>query len=233
MNNLAIIPARGGSKRIPRKNIKNFLGIPIIAYSIKLAIESNLFEEVMVSTDDHEIAEVAIKYGAKVPFFRSEKNSKDHSSTIDVIEEVIFNYQTLNLKFQHICCIYPCAPLCKNEYLHEAYTLLKHKNFDSVFPVISYSTPIQRALKIEENEKVSIIRPEFENVRSQDLEPAYFDAGQFYWLKSPEILKNRKIYTNNSGYIILNEMQAQDIDNIIDWELAELKYKLINKNNEN
>lgn len=230
MNNLAIIPARGGSKRIPRKNIKNFLGKPIIAYSIKTAIDSNLFDEIMVSTDDPEIAEIAIKYGAKVPFMRSYNNSKDNSTTIEVIAEVIEKYQKNDQNFQNVCCIYPCAPLCKPEYLVEAYEKLLDYNFDSVFPVIKYSTPIQRAFKQTANKRVVLINPKYEMSRSQDLDESYFDAGQFYWMQNSRILTNNKIYTNNSGVIVLNDLQAQDIDNLIDWELAELKYKLINKN---
>lgn len=228
MGNLAIIPARGGSKRIPRKNIKNFLGIPIIAYSIKTALESMLFEEVMVSTDDYEIAEIAIKHGAKVPFFRSSINSSDYATTIEVIEEVIDEYKKNDRSFESICCIYPCAPLCKSEHLSKAYNTLKDGKFETVFPVIPYSTPIQRALKIIDNQRIAIIHPELQNTRSQDLELSYFDAGQFYWLQGPNVLINKKIYTNYSGYIILDELHAQDIDNNTDWELAELKYKLIN-----
>ncbi len=230
MHNLAIIPARGGSKRIPRKNIKNFLGIPIIAYSIKIAIESNFFDEIMVSTDDPEIAEIAIKYGAKVPFMRSVENSSDYSTTIEVITEVIDSYKKCNQHFDKICCIYPCAPLCKVEYLTESYNKLINYNFETVFPVIKYSTPIQRAFKKTENERIIIINSEYENSRTQDLDASYFDAGQFYWFQNPKILINKKIYTKNSGFIVLDELHAQDIDDNIDWELAQLKYKLINKN---
>ena len=230
MGNLAIIPARGGSKRIPRKNIKDFLGKPIIAYSIKIAIESKLFDEIMVSTDDPEIAEIAKKYGAKVPFMRSAQNSSDYSTTIEVITEVIEYYNKCNQSFENICCIYPCAPLCKSEYLSEAYKKFKNKNFETVFPVIQYSTAIQRALEITYNERISIINPEYEKIRSQDLAPSYFDAGQFYWLQNSKVLVTKKIYTNNSGYIIIDELNAQDIDNEVDWQIAEFKYKLIYNN---
>jgi pseudaminic acid cytidylyltransferase len=227
-NNIAIIPARGGSKRIPRKNIKNFLGIPVIAYSIQTALESQLFDEVMVSTDDPEIADIATSYGAKVPFLRSVKNSGDFATTVEVIEEVIESYKDCNRSFESICCIYPCAPLCKSDHLIGGYHKLKFGNFNTVFPVVKYSTPIQRALKIINEEKISIIYPEYQNKRSQDLEASYFDAGQFYWIQNSKVLINKKIYTDNSGYIILNELESQDIDNILDWELAELKYKLLN-----
>jgi pseudaminic acid cytidylyltransferase len=228
MNNLAIIPARGGSKRIPRKNIKKFLGKPILAYSIEAAIGSGLFSEVIVSTDDHEIAEIAQKYGAKVPFFRSAKNSGDFATTFDVVEEVIIKYAELGVTFADICCIYPCAPFVRLEILNEAYSLFKAKKFDSVFPVVKFSNPVQRALKMI-GEKIIMVSPEFQNVRSQDLEPRYFDAGQFYWLNSLALLEQKLIFSNNSGSIILDELSAHDIDNEIDWEIAELKYSLIKK----
>lgn len=225
MPNIAIIPARGGSKRIPHKNIKDFNGIPIIAYSIRTAIESNLFDEVMVSTDDKQIADIATKYGANVPFFRSEKNSSDFATTLEVLEEVLNNYTRINRHFDSICCLYPCAPLCKSSNIIEAYKKLQKENFETVFPVVQYSTPIQRALKIVNN-KIEIINPSFQNFRSQDLEISYYDAGQFYWISNPGVLKSNNLYTKNSGFIILDELQAQDIDNIIDWKIAELKFNL-------
>jgi N-acylneuraminate cytidylyltransferase len=227
MNNIAIIPARGGSKRIPRKNIRNFLGKPIIAYSIEIAIKSGLFSEVMVSTDDDEIAEVAIKYGAKVPFLRSSLNSNDYATTFDVIDEVIGEYEENNLIFENICCIYSCAPLILKSNIIEAYELLLKNNYDSVFPIVKYSTPIQRALKFEKN-RVLMANEGYEISRSQDLESYYFDAGQFYWLKKNSLTINKKIFTNNSGAIILSDLYAQDIDNETDWKTAEMKYKLIN-----
>ena len=156
MGNICIIPARGGSKRIPRKNIKEFLGKPIIAYSIKAAIDSGLFDEVMVSTDNLEIADIAKKYGAKVPFMRSAKNSDDFATTFDVIEEVIQSYRSQNKDFENICCVYSCAPFVTSKILLKAYNQLIEKKFDSVFPIISYSFPIQRALKVDQG-KVSMI----------------------------------------------------------------------------
>jgi pseudaminic acid cytidylyltransferase len=228
MNNLAIIPARGGSKRIPRKNIKKFLGKPIISYSIEAALNSGLFEEVMVSTDDEEIAEVSIKYGAKVPFFRTSNNSNDTATTFDVIEEVLSCYKKQDRDFENLCCIYPCAPFSSTFYLTESYNLFVKKKFDTVFPVIPYSTPIQRALKVE-NDKILMFNSEFKNTRTQDLEHAYYDAGQFYWLQKNRTLVNKMIYSNYSGCIVLDELNAHDIDNEIDWVIAEMKYKLINK----
>lgn len=228
MNNLAIIPARGGSKRIPRKNIKDFLGKPIIAYSIEAALDSGLFEEVMVSTDDNEIAEIAIKYGAKIPFFRSEKTANDFAHVAEVIEEVLDSYRSENKQFDNFCCIFSTAPFISKKRLKEGYELMLKNNFDSVFPVLKFSYPIQRALKIE-NEKVSMILPENFNKRSQDLMPAYHDSGQFYWMKTQEFYKQKRVFAENSGAIILSEMEVQDIDTIEDWEVAEMKYKLIYK----
>jgi len=225
MAKLAIIPARGGSKRIPRKNIKPFIGKPIIAYSIEAALKSNLFDEVMVSTDDKEIANIAKEYGAKVPFIRSVKNSDDFATTFDVIEEVIQVYKSLGKEFEIFCCIYSCAPFVNSEILLKAYNQLIRYKFDTVFPIIAYSFPIQRALRLNQR-KVSMILEENLNVRSQDLEDSFHDAGQFYWCISKKVLQNKKILTKNTGGIEISELEAQDIDNEIDWKLAELKFQL-------
>ena len=227
--NVAIIPARGGSKRIPRKNIKNFLGKPIIAYSIETALQSGLFDEVMVSTDDKKIAETALKYGAKVPFFRSKKNADDYAVLADVIEEVLTNYQKESKNFDNFCCILPTAPLLTADYLQQAYEKMIKNRFDSVFPVVKYTFPIQRALKLKDD-KVQMIHPEYKNTRSQDLEPAYHDAGMFYWEKTDVFLQKKTLWTDYSSAIILPEILAQDIDTTEDWQLAELKYKLLNEN---
>jgi N-acylneuraminate cytidylyltransferase len=226
MSNLALIPARGGSKRIHKKNIKEFNSQPIISYSIKSAIESNLFDEIMVSTDDHEIAETAIRYGAQVPFFRSQKNSSDFSTTFEVIEEVLEKYNEIQIFFDNICCIYPCAPLIQINKLKLAYDLLIENNYNSVFPVIRYSNPIQRALKLVDD-RVDMFYPEMKNIRSQDLENSYFDAGQFYWANTLKLLSQKSLYTNNTGAIILDELEAHDIDNEIDWLITEIKYSLL------
>jgi N-acylneuraminate cytidylyltransferase len=226
MGNICIIPARGGSKRIPRKNIKEFLGKPIIAYSIKAALDSGLFDEVMVSTDDIEIADIAKKFGANVPFFRSTKNSDDFATTFDVIEEVIKVYKSQGKVFENICCIYSCAPLVKVKTINLAYEKLIDKKFDTVFPIIAYSFPIQRALS-EFDGKIEMIYKENLNSRSQDLEDRFHDAGQFYWCNTIEFLKRKKILTLNSGGIIISELEAQDIDTETDWKLAELKYQLL------
>lgn len=223
IKNLCIIPARGGSKRILRKNIRNFLGKPIIAYSIEAALKSELFEEVMVSTNDEEIAEIAKKYGAKVPFMRSKKNSDDFATTAEVLIEVIEKYKELNLIFDNICCIYPTAPFTTEIKLKVAYKKLQKDNLDSVFPVIPFSYPIQRALKFN-NDKINFFFQEHENSRSQDLEKAFHDSGQFYFLKKNEFLINKSIFSGNTGGIVITEMEAQDIDTETDWKIAEIKY---------
>lgn len=223
---IAIIPARGGSKRIPRKNIRNFLGKPIIAYAIETLLKSNLFDEVMVSTDDVEIAEISKQYGANVPFFRSEENSTDLAITFNVLEEVFTFYEKQNKVFEYACCVYPCTPLIKSTRLIECYYKLINTNFDCVFPLVQYTTPIQRAFKMQ-NEKIVMFNEENKNVSSQELEPAFFDAGQFYWFKTEPIRKYKTVLTPNTGSIVIDEFEAQDIDNEIDWKLAELKYKLL------
>jgi pseudaminic acid cytidylyltransferase len=224
MHNLCIIPARGGSKRIPRKNIRDFLGKPIIAYSIEVALKSGLFEEVMVSTDDEEIAEISKKYGAKVPFMRSEKTSTDFATTIDVIKEVIASYHKLGLEYDYACCIYPTAPLIKTEHLNEGFIKLSEEKRDCVFPVVPFSYPIWRGLRIK-NSLTEMIWKEYEKSRSQDLEPTYHDAGQWYWFKPDNI--DSSLWTNNTSSVVLKEIEVQDIDNETDWKLAELKYELI------
>jgi len=226
MKRIAIIPARGGSKRIPRKNIKYFCGKPIIAYSIEAALKSNLFDKVIVSTDDQEIAEIAVKYGSKVPFFRSKESSGDFSSTFDVLKEVLGELKSFDEDYDYICCIYPCAPLISTKNLLLSYNLLIENKFDSVFPILPFSVPIQRALTYREN-KVDFLKRDYSLSRSQDLEKNYHDAGQFYWLNTQICLDKMKIITDNSGGIIISEFEGQDIDNEIDWKLAELKYELL------
>jgi pseudaminic acid cytidylyltransferase len=226
MSNVAIITARGGSKRIPRKNIKLFRGKPIIAYSIETALQSELFDMVMVSTDDKEIAEISIKYGAIVPFLRSAKNSDDHSTTTDVIIEVLEQLQKNDKYFEYACAIYPTAPLLTTSNLKMAFTLLKEKKYGSAFPVCAFSYPILRALKISDG-KINMIWPENILKRSQDLPPAYHDAGQFYWMHIATFLRERKLITENSGVLILDEMQTQDIDSETDWKMAELKWEIL------
>jgi len=227
MASLCIIPARGGSKRIPKKNIKDFLGKPIIAYSIEAAINAGLFEEVMVSTDDQEIAEIAKRFGAKVPFLRSDKTAHDYATTFDVIEEVLSQYQLHNKNFEFTCCLYACAPFVTKDKLAKSFKILQKNNFDSVFPVMTFGFPIQRALKKGIDNKISFFYPEFGLTRSQDIEQSYHDVGQFYWMNTGTCLRKKRIITDNSGSIIISELEGQDIDNETDWRLAELKYELL------
>lgn len=226
-NNLCIIPARGNSKRIPRKNIRNFNGKPIIAYAIETAKLSGLFDVIMVSTDDSEIAEIALKLGASVPFLRSEKNSSDYATTADVIVEVLNQYELLDISFSNTCVIYPCTPLLKIEYLKNGYSMLTQQNFDTVFSVVKYNPPIQRALIITDG-KARMINPEYELTRTQDLETTYYDGGQFYWFNTVSILRNKKMYNDNMGCVKINESEIQDIDNEEDWIIAEEKYSKLN-----
>lgn len=224
-SNLAIIPARGGSKRIPRKNIKDFLGKPIISYSIKCALDSKLFDQVIVSTDDYEIADVALKFGANIPFMRSKENSNDFSTTLDVIQEVRLEYLNRGLEFENICCIYPTAPLIKLVDLVNGYKLLLENCNDIVFPITLFSYPILRSLIIDQNGNIKMKWPEHEKARSQDLDCFYHDCGQWYWYSNSALIENR---FKKVQPIILENSLVQDIDNEDDWKLAELKYKIHN-----
>lgn len=227
---IAIIPARGGSKRIPNKNIKKFLGEPIISFTIKAALESNLFDTVMVSTDGHKIEEIAIEYGAEVPFLRSSKNADDHATTIDVISEVIEAYKNIGKNFDYTCCIYPTAPFTTPKKLAHFKKILVENSFDCVFPILEYSYPIQRALKLNDNQTIEMVNPEYLATRSQDLEARYHDAGQFYWFMTEKLISEKKLWTDNTAGIVINPMEAQDIDNIDDWRLAELKFGMQKQN---
>lgn len=228
MSAIAIITARGGSKRIPKKNIKEFCGEPIIAYSIKAAIKSGRFDEVMVSTDSDEIKEIAIGYGAKVPFLRSEATSNDYATTADVIKEVVEEYKKLGRKFEYGCCIYPTAPFVTGKKLGEAMNKLVDGEYDSVVPVVQYSFPPQRAFVIRDK-GVKYMYPEHMSSRSQDLEPIYHDCGQFYCFNIKSFMSTNKLIGDKTSAIIMSELEVQDIDNEIDWKMAELKYKLNNQ----
>lgn len=222
--NLAIIPARGGSKRIPRKNIKNFFGKPIIAYSIELALNSGLFDEVMVSTDDEEIAEIAKQYGASIPFFRSQKTSDDFATLSDVIEEVKIEYFNINKHFDTICLILPTAPFISTADLFKSYELLNNDSVDSVRPIVKFHYPIQRAYRQKQSGLIEMIQTEYMHTRSQDLEPAFHDAGMFYTMKWDKGLVGNKKYAFE-----ISGMKCHDIDTLEDWEIAEFKYQLLNK----
>lgn len=224
MKNIAIIPARGGSKRIPRKNIKEFLGKPIIAYSIQAAFDSNLFDEIIVSTDDPEIAETATMYGAKVPFMRSSETSNDYAPLADVVTEVVEMYKSNNLYFDNFCCILATAPFIEGKDIIEAYEELQNSSYDTIRPVTKFSYPVQRSFRLKEDNGVEWLFPEYENTRSQDIEAAYHDAGLFYWGKTSIGLN-----TSSRGAIVISELKCQDIDTEEDWKLAEIKYQMIKK----
>ena len=225
MKNLAIITARGGSKRIPRKNIRDFLGKPIIAYSIQTAIKSGVFDEVMVSTDDDEIAEIAKKYGAVIPFKRNPETSNDTATTTDVIIEVLNKYKKLGINYDYACCIYPTAPFITVNSLKIGLDKMLEDKTEVAIPVVKYSYPIQRALEVDSDGKLSMIYPEHSRSRSQDLTPCYHDAGQFYWFKTSAIKKDMELLKMKASPIIIPETQVQDIDTEEDWVIAEMKYK--------
>ncbi len=226
MKALAVITARGGSKRIPRKNIKEFCGQPIITYSIKAALESGVFEEVMVSTDDDEIAEIAKEAGAQVPFMRSEENANDFATTADVIAEVLDSYKQCGKEFDAVCCIYPTAPFVTAEKLKNAMQLLTEKEADSVLPVVRFSFPPQRSVIMEDG-FMKFKWPEHALTRSQDLEPFYHDAGQFYCLNTNSFGEQKKMVMEKTVPIEMPDLEVQDIDTEEDWQIAEVKYKVM------
>lgn len=223
---IAIITARGGSKRIPRKNIKEFCGKPIISYSIEAAIQSGVFDEVMVSTDDNEIAAIAKKYGACVPFMRSGLTSSDYATTKDVLLEVIEQYQKLGKNYDYMCCIYPTAPFVSADKLKKSIEMIEEKKVQQIMPIVEYSFPPQRSNIIDDNGEVQYKFPENRQIRSQDLESWYHDAGQFYVYDVEKFIQTEGICTQILP-IIVSELEVQDIDNEIDWKLAEIKYKLM------
>lgn len=228
---LAIITARGGSKRIPRKNIKEFCGKPIIEYSIKAALESGVFDEVMVSTEDEEIAEIAKKAGAQVPFLRSEENAGDMVMTHKVVAEVLHQYEEIGRSFDVVCCIYPTAPFLTAKRLKESMEKLQQTHADGVVPVVRYSFPPQRCFVIEDG-RVQYKWPENRLRRSQDLEPYYHDCGQFYLMRVQPFLAQQSMVLEKTAPVILDEMEVQDIDTMEDWEIAEMKYRLMRENGE-
>ena len=222
-SSIAIITARGGSKRIPRKNIKNFCGKPIITYSIDAAIQSGLFEEVMVSTEDEEIAEIARKAGAQVPFMRSGASAGDYASTDDVIMEVLEEYRKQGREFETFCCLYPTAPFVTAQKLRDAMKLLEKA--DSVMPVVAFSFPPQRCMVLNEAGELRMKWPEHAKTRSQDLEPYYHDCGQFYCCRTNLFMEYKTTDLPRMVPVIMSELEVQDIDNPDDWDIAELKYQ--------
>lgn len=226
MKKIAIITARGGSKRIPRKNIKEFCGKPILAYSIEAALKSGIFDTVMVSTDDDEIAQIAREYGAEVPFYRSEKTANDFATTNDVLEEVLAEYEKRGEHFEIACCIYPTAPFVTAQKLQDAMVQLESSDADTIIPVVPFSYPPQRAM-IVKNERLVFEYPQYMDSRSQDLEPHYHDVGQFYVFRTEAFARNKKLMVGNILPLVVSELEVQDIDNQTDWEIAEMKYRLM------
>ena len=247
MRNIAIITARGGSKRIPRKNIKEFCGKPIICYSIEAALESGVFHTVMVSTDDEEIAQIAREAGAEVPFFRSEATSNDFAGTADVLKEVIDTYAEMGQTFDYGCCIYPTAPFVTGQKLRVAMDKLINRTTEqpagpsatehatqtehatTVMPVVAYSFPPQRSVRIGQGGYLEKLDPVKYEMRSQDLEPIYHDAGQFYGFDIKAFSATGQLIGDKVLPIVVNELEVQDIDNYEDWAMAEMKYRLMEK----
>lgn len=221
MSIIAVITARGGSKRIPRKNIKEFMGKPMLAYAIEATVNSKIFDEVMVSTDDVEIAEIAKQFGAKVPFMRSEKTANDFATTANVLDEVISEYKKRGKTFDELCCIYPCVPFLTADVINNAYEKFKTSDADRLIPVVKYSFPIQRAFKLNEQGMLEYREPENAPKRSQDLEPMYHDVGMFYFYKT------EKMNSDKIAMLEMDETMVQDIDNESDWRMAETKYRIM------
>lgn len=226
MEKIAIITARGGSKRIPRKNIREFCGRPILAYSIQAALESGVFDRVMVSTDDAEIVEVARGCGAEVPFLRSARMSGDYATTAQVLAEVLEEYGKLGQTFDLVCGIYPTAPFLQPQTLRKAMELLEESGADAVAPVVRFGFPPQRGLVIRDGE-IRMSSPELYLCRSQDLEPVYHDVGQFYCLNAESFARQGCIVMEHTRPFIISELEVQDIDTEEDWRLAELKYRML------
>ena len=224
--NIAIIPARGGSKRIPRKNIKEFAGLPIIAHSIKAALECGLFDKIIVSTDDEEIAQVARSFGAEVPFMRPKELSDDHTATIPVIAHAIQTLQN-DYVIDNVCCIYATAPFIRSSDLLDAYNALITHNKQYAFPVTTFPFPIQRGVKRDENGNIEMFNPQHFATRSQDLQEAYHDVGQFYWGRADAWLEGKPIFSDAATTIVLPRHLVQDIDTPEDWIRAELMYKVL------
>ena len=228
MSMLAIITARGGSKRIPKKNIKPFAGKPIICYSIEAALNSGVFDEVMVSTDSEEIAAIAGQAGAKIPFMRSEQTANDFATTRDVLLEVLENYEKMGKRFDTICCIYPTSPFLTAEKLRQAGETFASSGADGMTPVVPFSFPPQRGFYIRDD-RLQWVQPEYASARSQDLPKIYHDVGQFYFFNVNAY--RRSDFGTNSNMIpfVVSEKEAQDIDTQEDWEMAEIKYELMKR----
>ena len=227
--NICVIPARGGSKRIPRKNIKDFLGKPIIAYSIEAAIKSNCFDEVIVSTDNKEIAELGIKYGAQAPFVRPDEISDDFSSTLVVVKHAI-EQQSIESNIENVCCLYATAPFINAKTINDSYEEFIKSNACYCLGITSFPFPIQRAIKVSSKNRLAMFNKKSIQIRSQDLETAYHDAGQFCWGKASAFKNELSIYSDLTIPFILPRHLTQDIDTMEDWVRAETMFKLLQSN---
>jgi pseudaminic acid cytidylyltransferase len=225
MSVIAVVPARGGSKRIPHKNIKEFCGKPMIAYSIEAAKNVGIFDRIIVSTDSKEIASIAKKFGAEVPFMRPHKLADDHTGTDAVIFHVLKRLMEDGEEIDYICCIYATAPFVKAEYIIKGYNMLRDEHATSCFSVTTYPFPIFRSLKINSQNRLEMFWPEYRETRSQDLPEAYHDAGQFYWADAKKYLKEKQFYSKDAVPVILPRYLVQDIDTIEDWVTAELMFR--------
>lgn len=226
MSIIAIITARGGSKRIPRKNIKKFMGRPMLGYAVEAAQKSGLFDRIMVSTDDDEIAAVARKLGAEVPFLRSKCTSDDFATTYDVIEEVLLEYKKRGENFDEVCCIYPCVPFLTAQSLLAAHAELA-ADVNSVEPICEYPVPVEWAHTIDENGFLVPRSPQALLIRSQDLAPCYYDVGMFYFARTREALAEGSLLPTPLRPFIMDVRECQDIDTMADWQMAEAKYRLL------
>ncbi len=230
MNNIAIITARGGSKRIPKKNIKSFYGKPMLGYAIEACLQSGIFCEVMVSTDCVEIADIAKRYGAKVPFMRSRETSNDFAGTYDVLKEVLLEYQKFSQNFNNVCCVYPCVPFLKSQTLKMAYQAMINNKVDALMPVCKYPVPIEWAMRLQDGLLIPNGR-DAQRIRSQDLEDKFFDVGMFYFYKTDVVLTGEILVSARTFGYIISELECQDIDTEDDWKIAELKYKILYESN--
>lgn len=227
MRRLAIIPARGGSKRIPKKNQRDFLGKPIIAYSISAAIESKLFDRIIVSTDDEEIKKSALQYGAEVPFLRSLENSNDFATIADVLIEVVDELKKQGENYNEVCCLFATAPFITSNQIVSVNKLLSEVDCDSAFTIQDFGYPIFRALKKNESGNLELVWKEHQNSRSQDLPKTFHDAGQLYWIKTQSLMSEKTLFTKNAKGFELKKYESVDIDTEEDWKTAELFYQLI------
>ncbi len=226
--NIAVIPARGGSKRIPRKNIKIFYNKPMIVRAIDVAQKTGLFDFIVVSTDDPEVAEIALSNGALLPFIRPASLSDDHTPTVPVIAHAILEMNKLGYFPEYVCCIYPCSPFLKNEDLIKSFEILDSQSIDFVYPVVEYPHPIQRAMRRLSSGKMEFFNPQHELTRTQDLEKSFHDAGQFYWGKSSSWIEHKKMHTDGVGMEI-PKWRVVDIDTQDDWKRAEILYSALFK----